>query len=69
MQTHNSAKQKYTCEVFPREIEDKTQLLASIKAELGGLINLKAESGYKYLLFRDATGISLKQYITSDSQA
>lgn len=59
----------FTYEVFPRRIEDETFLLASIKTDMNGLVNIKAEYTFKYLLFRNETGIYLKQYISSNSEA
>ncbi|MDD2891996.1 MAG: hypothetical protein PHQ95_03445 [Candidatus Gracilibacteria bacterium] len=61
--------EQFTYEVFPRRIEDETFLLASIKTDMNGLVNIKAEYTFKYLLFRNETGIYLKQYISSNSEA
>lgn len=59
----------FTYEVFPRRIQDENFLLASIKTDMNGLVSIKAEYSFKYLLFRNETGIYLKQYISSDEEA
>lgn len=65
----NTNTEYFTYEAFPRKIEDEAFLLASIKTEMNGLVNIKAEYSFKYLLFRSESGIYLKQYFSSSSEA
>jgi hypothetical protein len=65
----NTDTEHFTYEAFPRRIEDEAFLLASIKTEMNGLVNIKAEYSFKYLLFRNESGIYLKQYFSSSSEA
>lgn len=62
-------KQHFIYEAFPRKIEDMNFILTSIKRELNGLASIKTEYRFKYLLYRDDTGIYLRQFISSDSEA